>query len=370
MGLLVLVGSLSVSASAVDTPMGGNWYGVNNGWEFDVNDPVSPPGLPQFAAQVQAPAVGTGTAVRPAEVSVAPATAHGAIRVAKGVFFDAGANFQGFPGSAVAAQLNQTFTLSNTTTETFAAGNGPGSLTWCPPQGNPGAQTCTDPSQATVGNGRIVYTAGENQFGGSFNMLRASVGAYSSVIQATPVFKHNHAANTQIQIWPVGPSDPVTPSNPLGAHFYLQQQQAGKQTSNPVLYVATTAPSHPTNCTACTGAIKTLGLITGTGAVPQPNLFSGFAMTTGMVTMSDSVLGPTNTGTRTVVISTGSDNRTSMGLVGSVNLVAGGVSYSAPNQPVGRRGVLRMQLPEPSSLMGLAAALGGLFLLHARSKQN
>ena len=44
------------------------------------------------------------------------------------------------------------------------------------------------------------------------------------------------------------------------------------------------------------------------------------------------------------------------------------VNYAGPGQAFERRGVLRMELPEPGMLAGLAVVLGGLFYLHRRQR--
>src|SRR5262249_506780 len=53
---------------------------------------------------------------------------------------------------------------------TLAAGGGPGSFTWCP--GDPaciagGGMRSTDPPQGAGRNGRVIYRAGANRFGGA-----------------------------------------------------------------------------------------------------------------------------------------------------------------------------------------------------------
>jgi hypothetical protein len=56
---------------------------------------------------------------------------------------------------------------------TLAAGAGPGSFTWCP--GDPGCAAgggmrSTDPPQGAGRNGRVIYRAGANQFGGAMQL--------------------------------------------------------------------------------------------------------------------------------------------------------------------------------------------------------
>src|SRR5262249_4788305 len=79
---------------------------------------------------------------------------------------------------------------------TLAAGAGPGSFTWCP--GDPacvvgGGMLSTDPPQgAGPRNGRIVYRAGANQFGGTMQMLLSGLKDASVVLQNTPNLKVVH----------------------------------------------------------------------------------------------------------------------------------------------------------------------------------
>src|SRR5262249_35529944 len=73
---------------------------------------------------------------------------------------------------------------------TLAPGGGPGSFTWCP--GDPacvagGGMLSTDPPQgAGPRNGRIVYRAGPNQFGGTMQMLLSGRMLASHVYQNAP----------------------------------------------------------------------------------------------------------------------------------------------------------------------------------------
>jgi hypothetical protein len=67
-------------------------------------------------------------------------------------------------------------------TATLRAGSGPGSFTWCP--SNPACTVAGSPPGPPGNNGRVVYAAGANQFGGTMQLGLAGRGLIS--VRANP----------------------------------------------------------------------------------------------------------------------------------------------------------------------------------------
>src|SRR5262249_6198155 len=72
----------------------------------------------------------------------------------------------------------------------LAAGAGPGSFTWCPQDpacAAGGGMRSTDPPQgAGTRNGRVIYRAGANQFGGTMQLGLSRGGATSALFSSVP----------------------------------------------------------------------------------------------------------------------------------------------------------------------------------------
>src|SRR5262245_56078120 len=73
---------------------------------------------------------------------------------------------------------------------TLAMNGGPGSFTWCPNDVActhvPGGMWSTDPPNGGVRNGRIIYRAGANQFGGTLQIGLERGGYTTALISSAP----------------------------------------------------------------------------------------------------------------------------------------------------------------------------------------
>ena len=211
-----------------------------------------------------------------------------------------GMAFRVFPTVPQVAQFEQTFTHTQPITETFVAGGGPGFLSFCPRAGNPVNPNCLIPASATGGReGRITYSAGANQFGGTFSFIRKGTGSVSRRVATAPL-QFNHVPNTQM-----GPSGPALPTS---STITIPQGPPGVVTQSPVL-----SPD---------GAILTPGPVVGTNPAPITVTRTGFPATTGMIVHSRTV-----PDVRTFSM-TGSDARTALGF-GNITLVAGATTQSS-----------------------------------------
>ncbi len=247
-------------------------------------------------------------------------------------------------------------------TATLAPGGGPGSFTWCP--GDPDCTAGGPPQGAGSRNGRVIYRAGANQFGGVMQMLLTGRGVNSFRYATSPVFMVGHAffayqAGTQ----PTGGSyafasmhyDPrgivTIPLVPPTDDGFVTQPgpQCCGGTGSPFspLYLPTVATT-PMGFQAAIAISNT-----------------GFPFTTGTVFAQQT----TGTGGADLLTAMGSDMRTALG-AGNITLVAGGLSFRrtvASSTSYASLGRVRMTLsaPIPSlSPTGLAAA-SALVLLAA-----
>ena len=243
------------------------------------------------------------------------------------------------------------------TTAELAPGSGPGSFTWCP--GDPGCvvgdgMLSTDPPQgAGPRNGRVIYRAGPNQFGGVMRMLIQGAGSVSSRINLSP-FQAAH-----VRFGPVAGAD--------GGIQHTGGPYAVTVMDTQTLGIATQPLVPPTS----TGLITAPGPIVswvptqcaGTGGPPPSACISysthtGFPFTTGTVFVQQTT-GPTQDAFFTVM---GSDMRTALG-AGNITLVAGGLTLRRTvgfsDRDYASFGRVRMTLsaPIPSlSPAGFAAA--------------
>jgi len=249
-----------------------------------------------------------------------------------------------------------------TATATLAPGSGPGSFTWCP--GDPacavgGGVLSTDPPQgAGPRNGRVVYRAGPNQFGGVMRMLLQGAGSSSVAAQLSPFRASNRrfgftgVSNSGVQHTGGSYATTAMVTVPPGATVVTQPLVP------PTMEGLITAPgpivSTPTPCP-------------GTGGPPGPcravTTHTGFPFTTGTVFVQQT----TGSGGQSLRTAMGSDMRTALG-AGNITLVAGGLSYrstvarSSSYASVGRV-KMTLSAPIPSlSPSGFAAATALLLL--------
>ena len=139
------------------------------------------------------------------DVNPGVGTAPASIMVPQSFFQSDGTTFRVFTAAPHVAQVTSSFTSYNLQ-ETLVGGGGPGSFTFCPGVANPINPLCTAPSQATGGlNNFLQYTAGPNQFGGTFRVLRQLINATGSFVQAgDPVLYSHQKGDTVARIWPGG----------------------------------------------------------------------------------------------------------------------------------------------------------------------
>jgi hypothetical protein len=256
----------------------------------------------------------------------------------------------------------------------LAPGAGPGSFTWCPDDPlcvGGGGMLGTDPPQGSTmaRNGRIIYNAGANQFGGVMQMGLLRGGINSFVFDTAP-FQVGHVyfgGGTGIRN--LAPGGLGSPDNPATEMVYLK---AGVVTQ-PITFMAGGLVLNPgprvttmlglTN----TGVGNTLYLVLGTTSMGfkfgQVTSNYGFAHTTG------SAIGQQTAGTGgdDFLSFMGYDKRTALG-AGAIQSVAGGLSFrntQSGQTPYASLHRVRMNLGAPIPSMSPAgfAAAGALMLL-------
>lgn len=251
-----------------------------------------------------------------------------------------GTDFKVFPFAPSVAQFEETFTTTQPAAQTFVAGGGPGSFSFCPRAGNAANPTCFVPASATGGrNGRLAYSAGANQFGGTFDLLRITNGSVSRLVGTAPL-QFNHAPNFRSGLYIAGRPMSMTRTYPMG--------DPGEITQSPVL-----GPN---------GSIVTAGPVVGTAPAPITQTATGFPFTTGMIVHTRTV--PTS---RTFTL-TGSDARTTGGF-GDITLVAGATTQNAVGSEFPIFGIISVAVPEPATSIAVVAGamlLGGLAGLRRR----
>jgi hypothetical protein len=252
----------------------------------------------------------------------------GSLMIPAQAFKSSGTTFRTFPTIPMVAQALSTHTSSNAATTLNAAG-GPAAFEWCPRN----VFDCTAPNNATLGfNGLLEYRNGGG-FGGTFIVLRQTVGSVSRL--ASPS-SYSHAPGGTNNPWIAGQGFQVTQSG---------GQATPVTTSNPLI--------------GSQGSIQTVGPIVGTGTPPPTAFETGFPATTGQIHAIDSV----GSGTNTFTI-TGSDARNANGH-GNITLRAAGYSNNLSTESFPRFLNLQMTLAPPVPSMGAPgiASLGALILI-------
>ncbi|MEE3328583.1 MAG: hypothetical protein VX252_14690 [Myxococcota bacterium] len=240
-------------------------------------------------------------------------------------------------------------------------------FSWCPGGGatamggGAGVQNCTNPGDATPTaagnwNGRIKYTPGANAFGGTMSMIMGGVG-WVAIRIATPApsgprLGHQLVGGGQgrkAQIQGIGYAVynfNDFPAGPFHKNFRTWTQCT--QATPPRPYTDNFA-GLPAIGTPAGGTKPAVGPIAGrlfcenviwqgtnfgNFIPPDSNINFGFPWTTGMITVSETGFNGTKPAS-TVLVNTGTDNRTSMG-VGTITLVAGAITHRySNNNPAG-----------------------------------
>jgi len=254
-------------------------------------------------------------------------------------------------------------------TATLRPDGGPGSFTWCPDEvlGCPP----TGPPNGGARNGRIVYQAGANRFGGSMQIGLANGGVISSVFNGSP-FQVGHlyfaATGATFRTRAIGRG---TAAAPWTRRNYIRPGVVTQPTMRPTCHELIRYPGPKLTTmlglsTAGTGPIwrgPRIGTSAGGMSVAQSTTEFGFAHTTGTVIVQQTE-GTDGDDFFTVM---GSDMRTALG-AGNISTVAGGISFR--NSLVGQTPFatfhkvwLSLAPPVPSlSPAGITAA-GALMLL-------
>jgi len=252
---------------------------------------------------------------------------------------------------------------------TLMAGGGPGSFQWCPNA----VLSCpvAGPPNGGTRNGRVIYLAGANQFGGTMQMGLAGGGINSFIFNAVP-FRVGHA-----YIIGFGPTlrAPApgrgTPANPWTRMNYLPPGVVTQPTMIPpplelilhpgpkltTMFGLTTTGTGPIFRFPALG-ISTMGMSFGLSTSEY-----GFAHTTGTVIVQQTA----GSGGDDFFTVMGSDARTPLG-AGNISTVAGGIAFRntlGGQTPYASFHKVWMSLgpPVPSLSPAGVAAAGALMLL-------
>jgi len=255
-------------------------------------------------------------------------------------------------------------------TATLREGDGPGSFTWCPDD----ALGCpvSGPPNGGLRNGRVIYRAGANRFGGAMQVGLGGGGINSGVFDVDP-FRIRHAyfggtgptprppaagrgvpANPWTRMNYVRPGVVTQPTIPTGGCGYFVRYPGPKLTT--MLGLSTTG-------TGSIYRLPAIGTSAGGMSVGLSTTEYGFAHTTGTVIVQQTA----GTGGDSFFTVMGSDLRTALG-AGNISTVAGGISFR--NTPAGQSPYavfhkvwFALAPPVPSLSPAGVAAAGALFLL-------
>jgi len=338
--VFAFVAGLAATASATVHPLGGNGrFQIGDGLPIPATFQAAPNGrlLPATGAVV------TQTGSDPMTLKMP----NGALKAAV-VPFVIPVAVNNTAVYQVKTTLGITYPSSLNNTNTLSAGGRTGAATvsYCPgqsvtPSGNPGCASGSAAPHPGV-KGIMTYTATSNQFGGPMTG-RVFGGADVAIVgsQAAPC--------TGCLVLMALASPNSTGTGGLGNAFNT---------------MSSTSPGVPASPGRFVGTITAGGLITNvatTLASPGlPNAASGFGApwTTGMLSIS----APLALGAAEVFTLTGSDARVSG--VGTISLVAGGLSNRAVSGPNANRGWLNLTIGSPLGALpsmngpGIAALVG------------
>ena len=265
---------------------------------------------------------------------------------------------------------------------TLAAGGGPGSFTWCP--GDPGCvagagMLSTDPPQgAGPGNGRVIYRAGGNRFGGVMQLGLRGGGRVAVRFESPPhpflvahfYFQGAGTATIAQAVGGAGSADAPAKRVAYRPRGFVTRPTMVPAPGSPILYpgpkvntmFTTYKPWYPTFYfpAIATGPMGTLA--------SRVTTQYGFAHTTGTVIVQQHL----GTGGPDFFTVMGSDARTPLG-AGNLSLVAGGLTFrrnfSSPTVgvPYGSfdKVTLTLAPPTPSLSPAGGAAAVALVLLAA-----
>jgi len=262
-------------------------------------------------------------------------------------------------------------------TGTFRAGSGPGSFTWCPE--DPacvagGGMLSTDPPQGSTmaRNGRVIYNAGANQFGGAMQLgLRR--GGFNSLVFDTAPFQvlHVRIGGQGTGLRRLAPGGLGSADNPATAIGYL----AAGFVTQPITFMAGGLIVNPgpkvTTMLGLTNTATGNTLTVALGTTPMGFKFGQFTSGFGFGHTTGTAIAQATAGTGGADFFTfmGYDKRTALG-AGAIQTVAGGIAIrNTPSgaPPYGTEHRVRMLLgaPIPSLSPAGFAAAGALVLLAA-----
>jgi len=364
-------------AAARKLQMSGTWA-MRNGEFFlplQFATPVGPSGLVRTSMGELSKARGSpNTApLRGRGAVTATGSAPAALRVPQHRF-DTNA-FAGLPLCGCCCDLVQITTMlvvdAPFESATLRAGGGPGTFQWCPNDtlGCP----VTGPPNGGARNGRVIYLAGANQFGGTMQMGLANGGINSFLFNAVP-FQVGHVyvigTGATLRAPAVGRGAPASPWTRM---VYLPPGIATQPTQLPtpngfVLHPGPRVTTMLGLSVTGTGSVLRIRAI-GTSAmgmsVGQSTTEFGFAHTTGTVIVQQTA-GIHGDDFFTAM---GSDMRTALG-AGNISTVAGGISFrntlsGQSHYATFHKVWLSLAPPLPSLSPAGAAAAGALLLLAA-----
>jgi len=256
----------------------------------------------------------------------------------------------------------------------FKPGSGPGSFTWCPL--DPacvagGGMLGTDPPQGSTmaRNGRVIYNAGANQFGGAMQIGLKRGGINSAVFDTAPFQVLHVFFGGAVGTRKLAPGGLGSPDNPATEMVYLK---AGFVTQ-PITFMAGGLVVNPgpkvTTALGLTNTATGPTLYTALGTTPMGLKFGQFTSNYGFAHTTGTAIAQATAGTGGDDFFTfmGYDKRTALG-AGAIQTVAGGLSFRntlAGSTPYAAQHRIRMNLgaPIPSLSPAGFAAAGALMLL-------
>ncbi len=275
-----------------------------------------------------------------------------------------------FCGAATLVQLTTMFIFDGPhETARLVAGGGPGSFQWCPNDvlGCP----VTGPPSGGARNGRVIYVAGANQFGGAMQIGLGGGGIQSRVFHFVPYqIGHFYFGGTgpTPRASAVGRGSPEDPSTRMR---YVPPGVVTQPTMVPTSCIL--APFPGPKLTTMLGLSTTgsgpiyrllqLGTSAGGMSVGVSTTEFGFAHTTGTVIVQQT----SGSGGASFFTVMGSDMRTALG-AGNISTVAGGISFrntlgSQTPYATFHKVWFSLAPPVPSLSPAAVAAAGALILL-------